>query len=210
MSFSVLYGDLAGDAVFQRPHVRRRRAGRFFLDCAAGGDERERDAVDLGVLGVETFELRRPLRRVDAGQRRGVAHAAQPAADDLLAEQLRAERADAEDVRDGVGVPPLGEHGDRDDALDLLAELAGLADGVHHLAEQVLVGDLLDIPAGEALAQVVLELVNLAAGDPAELLAHRLAAVELLGIDQDRVRAIEETAAGDVAEEVEPARYGHG
>ena len=71
-----------------------------------------------------------------------VAHAAQAAADDLLAEQLRAEGADAEDVRHGVGVPALGEHRDGDDALDLLAELARLADGVHHLAQQVLVGQV--------------------------------------------------------------------
>ena len=70
----------------------------------------------------------------------GVAHAAQRAADDLLAEQLRAEGAHAEDVRDGVGIPALGEHRDADDAPDVLAELARLADGVHHFAEQVFVG----------------------------------------------------------------------
>ena len=52
--------------------------------------------------------------------------AAQRAADDLLAEKLRAEGADAENVRDGVGVPAFGEHRDRDDAADRAAELAGL------------------------------------------------------------------------------------
>ena len=80
----------------------------------------------------------------------GVADAAQAAADDLLAEELGAEGADAEDVGDGVGVPALGEHRDRHDAADLLAELARLADGVHHLAQQVLVGELVGVAAGEA------------------------------------------------------------
>ena len=79
--------------------------------------------------------------------------AAQRAADDLLAKKLRAEGADAEDVGDGVGVPPLGEHRDRDDAADRLAELARLADGVHHLAQQVLVGDVLGLLAGRRCAR---------------------------------------------------------
>ena len=43
----------------------------------------------------------------------------------------------------------------RHDAADLLAEPAALADGVHHLAQQVLVGDLLDVGAGVALAVLV-------------------------------------------------------
>ncbi len=68
--------------------------------------------------------------------------AAQRATDDLLAEELRAEGADAEDVGDGVGVPAFGQHRDRDDAADGAAELARLADGVHDLAEQLLVGDV--------------------------------------------------------------------
>ena len=49
---------------------------------------------------------------------------------------------------DRVGVPALGEHRDADDAADLLAELAPLADGVHHLAQQVAVVDLLDVGTG--------------------------------------------------------------
>ena len=49
--------------------------------------------------------------------------AAQRAADDLLAEELSAEGADAQDMGDGVRVPALGEHGDGDDATDRAAEL---------------------------------------------------------------------------------------
>ena len=120
----------------------------------------------------------------------GVAHAAQGAADDLLAEQLRAEGPHAEDVGDGVGVPALGEHRDADDALDVLAELAGLADGVHDLAEQVFVGEALGVAAGEAGAVFGLEFLDLAGGDLLEVVAHRLAGFELLAVDQDRVRPV--------------------
>ena len=80
-----------------------------------------------------------------------VAHPPQAAADDLLAEELGAEGAHAEDVGDGVGVPALGQHRDADDAADVLAEPARLADGVHHLAQQVLVGEVVGVAAGEAL-----------------------------------------------------------
>ena len=107
------------------------RAGLGVCRRARAGDERERHAVDLGVFGLEM--------PVVVG---GVAHPPQGAADDLLAEELRAEGADAEDVGDGVGVPAFGEHRDADDALDVLAELAGLADGVHDFAEQVFVGEV--------------------------------------------------------------------
>src|SRR4051812_23310580 len=83
-------------------------------------EERERDAVDLGVLRCEV-----PRRLIDR-----VAAPPQPTPDDLLTEQLAAEGPDAENVRDRVGVPPLSEHGDGYDAADVLSELALLSDGV--------------------------------------------------------------------------------
>ena len=96
-----------------------------------------------------------------------------------------------------------------DDAADVLAELAGLADGVHHLAEQVLVGRGLGVAAGEAGAVLGLELVDLAGGDLLELGAHRLAGFELLAVDEDRVRAMQPAAvAVVVAEEGELAGHG--
>ena len=76
------------------------------------GGEVERDAEDVGVFDVEQAFLVQV-----------VGLPAQGAADDLLAQELGAEGADAEDVGDGVGVPALGEHRDRDDAADRLAEL---------------------------------------------------------------------------------------
>ena len=75
-------------------------------------------------------------KRGPSGGRGVVAEAAERAADDLLAEERGAEGAQAEDVGDGVGVPALGQHADRDDAADLLAEPALAADGVHHLAQE--------------------------------------------------------------------------
>ena len=95
------------------------------------GREVEGNAEHVGIFDIEqTFFVQ------------VVGLAAQGAADDLLAQELRAEGADAEDVGDGIGVPALGEHRDGDDAADGAAELAGLADGVHDLAEQFLVGDV--------------------------------------------------------------------
>ena len=108
-------------------------------------------------------------------------------ADDLLAEKLRAEGTDAENMGHRVGVPAFGEHRDADDALDVLAELAGLADGVHDLAEQVFLGELVGVAAREAVAVLGLEFLDLAGGDLLELVAHPLAGFELLAVDQDRV-----------------------
>ena len=71
------------------------------------GGEVERNAEDVGVLDVEQVLLVQV-----------VGLAAQRAADDLLAQQLSAEGADAEDMGDGVRVPAFGEHRDGDDAAD--------------------------------------------------------------------------------------------
>ena len=162
-----------------RLRARTSTAGRGVLglgNLAVAGDERERHAVDLGVLGFEAAGL-------GVG---GVAAPAQPAADDLLAEQLAAEGADAEDVGDGVGVPAFGEHRHGDDAADVLAELALLADGVHRLAQQVGVGQLVDVGAGVAQAVGLLERLDLARGVLAELGPERLSGLELRGVDEDR------------------------
>ena len=84
-----------------------RLAGRLRRRHDRLGGEVERNAEDVGVFDVE-----------QAFFVQVVGLAAQGAADDLLAEKLRAEGAHAEDVGDGVGVPAFGEHGDGDDAAD--------------------------------------------------------------------------------------------
>ena len=64
--------------------------------------EIERDAEDIGVLDVEETALLVQVVRL----------AAERSADDLLAEKLRPEGADAEDVSDGASVPAFAQHGD--------------------------------------------------------------------------------------------------
>ncbi len=120
----------------------------------------------------------------------------------LLAEQLRAESAHAHDVRDGVGVPPLGQHGNRDHAADIRAELAGTPDRVHHLAQNVGIGQLVDVARVVALPQLLLEGVDLRCGELAEILRERLAGVELFAVDQQRPPTPEPFAAiVDIGEE---------
>ena len=180
---------VAGEAREGRARGRRaRRSARtrvaFFgstgvADRRPDRDERERHAVDLGVLGRE---------QVGLGVRH-VGRAAQRPAHDLLAEQLRREGADAEHVRHGVRVPALGQHRDADDALDLLAEAPRLADRVHDLAQQVFVGDGVRVALGEALAVLGLELVDLARHELLELRRELLARLDLRRVDEDRVRA---------------------
>ena len=43
---------------------------------------------------------------------------------------------------DGIGVPAFGEHRNRNDAADGTAKLSGLADRIHDLAQQFLIGDV--------------------------------------------------------------------
>jgi hypothetical protein len=50
-------------------------------------------------------------------------------------------------------------------ALDVFAEFPCLADGVHHLPEQVFIGEAFDIAAGEAGAIFGLEFINFPSGD---------------------------------------------
>ena len=115
--------DLAGVAIRRDRLYQYRLARRRRLDRDRLGGEVERDAEDVRVLDVEEAILVGVVRL-----------AAERTADHLLAEKLRAERADAEDVGDGPGVPALGEHGNGDDAPNRSAERTRLADGVHDLA----------------------------------------------------------------------------
>ena len=121
--------------------------------------------------------------------------AAQRAPDDLLAQKLRAEGANAENMGDGVGIPAFGEHRDGDDAADRTAKLAGLADGVHDLAEQFLVGDVFaGTGIAGALDDLAAEALDLVGGHAAEVVVERIAGFELLAVDQQRVRARERIA----------------
>ena len=73
--------------------------------------EVEGDAENVGIFDVEQAVFIQI-----------VGLAAQAAADDLLAQKLRAEGADAENVRDGVRVPAFRQHRDGNDAAHLFAQ----------------------------------------------------------------------------------------
>src|SRR6185312_11327462 len=92
---------------------------------------------------------------------------------------------------------------------DVLTQLARLANGVHDLAEQVFVGQLLDIASREAPAILRLELRDLAAGDLLVLRAHSLAGVELSAVDEDRRRTSAPLPIDDVAEKWKCTRHEH-
>ena len=154
--FDAVAGD-AREADFERVAVG---ADGLHLDGLAGrlrrsdhrlGREVERNPQHVGVFDVEQVVF------VEV-----VGLAAERPANDLLAEELRAEGAHAENVGDGVGVPTFREHGDRDDAADRFAEPALLADGVHDLAEQFLIGDVFGLLAvAGALDDLAAEAVDL-------------------------------------------------
>jgi len=121
-------------------------------------DPREADleSITLRAYGPHLNGLTRRLRRRYDGlggevegnaENVGIFHIEEPflvqvvglttesSSDDLLAKELRAEGADAENVSDRVRIPTLGEHRHRNHAPDGAAELTGLTHGVHDLTQ---------------------------------------------------------------------------
>jgi hypothetical protein len=158
--------------------------------------EVERHAQDVRVLDVEQAVLVQLVGLPPQG-----------APDHLLAEELGAERTHAQDVGDRVRVPALGQHRHRDDAADLLPEFSGLADCVHDLAQQILIGNLLHRRGAGTLRPFALELVDLGAGIVPEVVMQGVARFELLAVDQERARARQAIAVLVViAEQLQPSR----
>ncbi len=184
-------------SVQQRPDLDRRPRVLALGNRLVAGQEAERHAVHLGVLG----------REVAAGFVDRVAAPSQPAPDDLLAQQLAAERADAEHMGDRVGVPALGEHRDGHDAADVLAELARLADRVHRLAQEVAVGELVGVGTGVAREVRLLEGGDLERGVLLELAGERVAGLDLRRVDEQRPLAAGPCPVDDVAEERQVAGH---
>lgn len=109
---------------------------------------------------------------------------------------------------DGIGIPTFGEHGDGDNAADLSAQLAVLADRIHHLAQQLLVGDgIAGAGVTRPFDQVAAEAFDFFGGEVAEIFIERVLALQLFAVDQKRVGFGEWIAVVvEVAEEVEAAR----
>ena len=191
--------DLAGVALRGHRLDLHGLAGRLRLHDDGLAGEVERDAEHVGVLDVEE-----PGPVVEV-----VRLAPERASDDLLAQKLRAERPYAEHVGHGAGVPALAEHRDRHDAPHLFAEAAGHADGVHDLAQQVLVREPLGLPAvAGAFDDLAAEPVDLVGRGGAEVPAEGEARVELLAVDQQGAGPRQRRAvAVEVPEERQPALH---
>jgi hypothetical protein len=170
--------DQVGEADFEAGAFAQRAQrgvfGRVDGAALAGLEQLEGDADDVRVFGRELAGL-----RVDE-----VVAAAQRAAGDLFAEQLRAEGAQAHDVGDGVGVPAFAEHGDGDHATDVRAEGVGFADGVDHFAQQFGVGEAVDAALGVALAVGALEAFDLGRENLLEALVDLAGVFEGVAVDQ--------------------------
>ena len=154
------------------PHLHRlhRRLGRRHHGL---GGEVEGDAQHVGVLDVEEVVV---VEVVGLPPQRPTHH--------LLAQQLGSEGANAQHVRDVVGVPALGEHRHRHHAPDAAAQPARLAHRVHHLAQDVGVGEVLGLPTvAGALDDLAPELLDLGGGGLAEAGVQGFAGFELLAVD---------------------------
>ncbi|CPK41295.1 Uncharacterised protein [Bordetella pertussis] len=129
------------------------------------GCEVEGDAKYVGILHVEEALLVQ-----------FIGLAAQGTANHLFTQQLGAERTNTKDVSHRIGIPTFREHGHRHHAADLLAQAALLANGVHHLAQQFAVTQILSLAAiAGALDNLALEASNLISGHTPEVIVQRLA-----------------------------------
>src|SRR5262249_40704743 len=119
---------------------------------------------------------------------------------------LRAKSADAEHMGDIVGVPPFGEHGDRDYTADRATKLAGFTHGVHDLAEQLLLCNIFaraDISG--ALHDLTAKAFDFVVGNTTKSAVQCIAGFELFAADEQRVRA-RQRIAGNVVEVAEQPR----
>ena len=115
--------------------------------------------------------------------------ATQGAADHLLAEQLGAKGAYTEHMGDGVGVPALGEHGHGHHAADGLAEAVLLADRVHDLAQDGLVGEGVGgTQIAGAFDDLAAEAFDLRGRHLAEIVIQGIAGFELFAVDEQGAR----------------------
>ena len=148
------------------------------------GREVKRNAHDVGIFGIE-LPFGRGQRRIDGI----IVQPPKRAPDDLLAQKLGAEGADAKDVGDAVGVPALRQHGNGNDAADLLPKPVLLTDRVHHFTEKFGIRDFAIIAGAGPLNFLALELLDFERGHLAKILVERPAGLDLVTVDQERVGA---------------------
>ena len=118
--------------------------------------------------------------------------APQRPSNDLLAQKLGAEGANSQDVGDIGRVPAFGEHGDRHNAPNARSQLAILADSVHNLTEQFLIGDVFGSACiVSAFNDLAAEAFDLVGRHGSKTLIEGIAGLELLGVDKDGIGARE-------------------
>jgi hypothetical protein len=92
----------------------------------------------------------------------------------------------------------------------VFAELAPLADRVHGLAQQVGVGELVDVGAWVALPVLPLERFDLVRGLPPEVRTQRISGFQCRRVDQDGALPGGPGAILHVAQQRQPSRGGPG
>ena len=129
----------------------------------------------------------------------------------MLAEELRTERANAENVSHGIGVPSLRQHRNGHYAADGTTKLSGLADRIHDLAQQFLVGDVVaSVGVAGALDNFTTKAVYFVRSHRAEIVVQRVTGFKLLAIDKERVGTWERVAGSfiEVSEQSEASVHG--
>ena len=93
-------------------------------------------------------------------------------------------------MSNGIGVPALRQHGNRNDAANTFTEAAHLSDRIHHLAKQVLIRQLVrGCRVAGPFDQLALELLDLRIGQFAKVGIESVAGFQLLAVNEQRVRA---------------------
>ena len=147
--------------------LRFRRRGRTVLPALVG-QEGEGHAEDVDVFRLEQLRIRVHL----------VGRTAQAAPDHLLAEELAGEGAETHDVGDGLRIPALRQHPDRNHVLYPLARMTGAAHRIHLQAEHL--GLLL---SGQLARAVFVGVVP--AGNLGDRFLGGFGRVEHLGVDME-------------------------
>ncbi len=120
------------------------------------------------------------------------------AASDLFAQELRAESAQADDVRDRVCVPAFSEHRDRDHAAHVGAKLPALAHGVDDFTENPGVVQVLNAALGMLDAPASLELLDLGRENLLEICVDLPGVFERIAVDEQRRRFLPRLARSRV------------
>ncbi|OQB91970.1 MAG: hypothetical protein BWX86_01907 [Verrucomicrobia bacterium ADurb.Bin122] len=105
---------------------------------------------------------------------------------------------------DRVRIPSFGQHGDRDNAADRTAERARLANGVHDLAKQLLIGEVgPSLRVTGSLDDFPPEALDLVGRHCTEAVVKRVTGLKLFAVDEERVGPRERIAGGlvEIAEQ---------